>query len=96
MPKYVNMKLPLNNEAAKKTQKQAQTLRIRNEIKFLYKKKQQLNIQLYHAHIYNANIWQQTWDNIEESINHKLQQEMKIVYLIQQEKLTHMNKTQNQ
>ena len=95
MPKYASTKLPINNEAAKKTQTQAQTLRIKNEIKFLYKKKQQLNTQLYHAHIHNANIWQQTWDSIEKSINHKLQQEMKKVYLKQQEKLTHMNKIQN-
>jgi hypothetical protein len=38
---------------------------------FLYKKKQSLNIQLYHIHIHNANIWQQTW-NIDLSINQKL------------------------
>jgi hypothetical protein len=40
------MKIPTNSEAAKKTRTQAQTLRIKNEIKFLYKKKQQLNTQL--------------------------------------------------
>jgi hypothetical protein len=37
------MKIPIN-EAARKMQTQAQMLRIKNEIKFLYKKKQQLNI----------------------------------------------------
>jgi hypothetical protein len=63
-------------EAAKKTQTQAQILCIKNEIKFLYKKKQQLNTQLYHSHIHNVNIWQQTWDNNEQAIEQKLQQEM--------------------
>jgi hypothetical protein len=47
IPKYARMKITRNNEAARKTQTQAQTLRINNEIKFLYKNKQQ-------------NTWQQT------------------------------------
>jgi hypothetical protein len=58
-----------------KRQTQAQTLRIKNGIKFLYKKKQ-LNTQLNHTHMHNANTWQQTCANTEQSINHKLQQEM--------------------
>jgi hypothetical protein len=77
IPKYAQIKIPINNEAAKKTLSQTHTLRIKNEIKFLYKKKQSLNIQLYHIHIYNANIWQQIWNNIEQSINQKLQVQMK-------------------
>jgi hypothetical protein len=40
------MKAITNREAARRTQIQAQTLRIKNEIKFLYKKKQQLNTTL--------------------------------------------------
>ncbi|PNF38207.1 hypothetical protein B7P43_G13460 [Cryptotermes secundus] len=50
---------------------------------------------MYHAHIHNANIWQQTWDNIDKSINKKLQQVVEKVYLKQQEKLTQIIKTQN-
>jgi hypothetical protein len=88
------MKIPLNNEAAKKTKTQAQTLRIKNLITFLYKKKQQLNTQLYQAHIHNANIWQQTWGNIKQSVDQKLQQEMKKVYMKQQQKIANMIKTQ--
>jgi hypothetical protein len=61
VPKYAHIKIPTNNEVAKKKQTQAQTLCIKNEIKFLYKKKQQLNTQLYHIHIHNADTWQQTW-----------------------------------
>jgi hypothetical protein len=32
----------------------------------------QLNIELYYTHIQNANNWQHTWTNIEQSINQKL------------------------
>jgi hypothetical protein len=63
IPNYARINIPTYNNAAKKTQAQVQTLRIKNEIKFLYKKEQQLNIKLYHAHIHNANIWQNTWDD---------------------------------
>jgi hypothetical protein len=61
VPKYAYIKIPENNEAAKKTKTQAQTLHIKNEIKFLHKKKQQLNTKLYQTHIHNANIWQKTF-----------------------------------
>jgi hypothetical protein len=56
-----------------KIQIQAQTLQIKNEIKFLYKKKQQLNKELYYIHTQNANMWKSIWKNTEESINQKLQ-----------------------
>jgi hypothetical protein len=66
----------------------------KNEIKLLYKKKQQLNLQLYQAHINNANIWQKIWSNIEQSIEQKLKQEMEKVYTIQQQKIANMTRTQ--
>jgi hypothetical protein len=71
VPKYAYVKISTNNEA-KKTKTQAQTLHIKNEIKFLYIKNQQLNLQLYQTHIHNANIWQKMWGNIEQSIEQKL------------------------
>lgn len=69
--KYAHMKMPTNNEAAKR--KQTPNISHKAEITFLYKEKQQLNTRLYHTHIRNANTWQQTWSNTE---NQKLQQEM--------------------
>jgi hypothetical protein len=89
-PKYALIKIPTINEAAKKTKTQAQTLRIKNEIKFVYKKKQQLNVQLYQAHVSNANIWQNIWNNIEQSIEEKLKLEMEKVYKTQQQKKANM------
>lgn len=64
------IKIPKNTEAQKKTLTYALTLRIKNETKFLYKKKQQINTLLYYIH--NVNTWQQTWISIEQSINLKL------------------------
>jgi hypothetical protein len=93
IPKYAHIKIPEYNEAAIKTT-QAQVLRIQNEIKFLYIKKEHLNKQLYHIHIHNANIWQKTWNNIEEAINYKLQHEMKITHLKQQQKINNMETIQ--
>jgi hypothetical protein len=50
IPKYAHIKIPEYNNAATKTKTQAQILRIKNEIKFLYIKKEHLNKQLYHTH----------------------------------------------
>jgi hypothetical protein len=52
VPKYAHIKITITSGAAKKTQ--TQTLCIKNELKFLYKK-EQLNTQLYHTHIHNEN-----------------------------------------
>jgi hypothetical protein len=66
-------------------------MRIKNKIKFLYKKKKS-NTQLYHIHVYKPNIWQYTWNNIEKSINQKLQQEITKVHHKQQHKIHELNK----
>jgi hypothetical protein len=47
-PNYAHIEIPTPNMAAKKTQ----TLRIKSEMKFLYKKKQQLSLELYHIYTY--------------------------------------------
>jgi hypothetical protein len=49
---------------------QAETLKVKNETKFVYRKKQ-LNTALYYTHIHNANNWQHIRTNIEQSINSK-------------------------
>jgi hypothetical protein len=84
LPKYALIKLAINNETAIRTQTQTHILRIKNKIKFMYKKKQHLNVHLYHTHIYNANIWKQTWGNSKQSITQKLRLEMEKVHLKQQ------------
>jgi hypothetical protein len=90
---FARIKITTHNTAAKKkTQKQAETLRIKNENKFLYGKKQ-LNTELYHKHIQSANNWQHIWPNIEQSINQKLQREMVEIHKTQKQKIQTFSKT---
>jgi hypothetical protein len=66
IPKYarINIKAVNTSEAAKRTDKQARILRVKNEIKELYKTKVQLNKALYEEHINNANKWGNIWNSI--------------------------------
>jgi hypothetical protein len=66
------------------------------EINFLYKKKQEINKELHYTHIQNANTWKSVWNDIEQSINKKLQEEMKIIYEKQQQKICNLSKLQKQ
>jgi hypothetical protein len=78
MPKYakLNNKTYSNNSAARQTKTDAQKMRVRYEIKMLYKKKQLLNKELYKTQLLNANRWGRTWENIEQNIQEKLQLEL--------------------
>jgi hypothetical protein len=51
IPKYADIKIPNTSPAADYTSKKIRNIRIKDEIKFLHKKKQQLNKDLYHAHL---------------------------------------------
>jgi site-specific DNA-cytosine methylase len=59
---------------------------VKYEIKSLYKKKQQLNHQLYKSHLENAYKWDIYWTHIEQTINHK-PEEMKQKHLLHNQKL---------
>jgi len=50
----------------------AQTMRVRQEIKFLYMKKQKLKKKLYYLHLNAANTWGSTWYYIQDTIEAKL------------------------
>jgi len=73
VPKYANIKIPYTFPATNSTQKKKiQTIRLKDEIKFLYKK-DKLNNDLYSIHLKAAQEWGSTWyvilDPIHESIN---------------------------
>jgi hypothetical protein len=76
VPIYAAIKVTGNTKASIITKQRAQRTRIQNEIKFLYKKKQQINQELHVNHLYNANKWQNVWIHIEQNINTKLQLEI--------------------
>jgi len=60
VPTYVKLKFPNNSPTAKFTQRIAHHLRIKDKLKYLYMKKQQLNLRLYRLHLLLANIWGNT------------------------------------
>jgi hypothetical protein len=74
------VKIKGSGNATKLTQRQAQKLRIKNELKFLYIKKQHINKLLYEAHLINAQFWQNYWPIIENDINQGLNEESNIHY----------------
>jgi hypothetical protein len=53
---------------------------LKNEIKFWYIKKQQLNKVLYNLHLENGHVWKNLWTIINQSITEKVEQEMKTKY----------------
>jgi hypothetical protein len=55
-------------------------IRIKDEIKYLYTKKQQLTLQIYHLHLSLANSWKNTWPYIQHMIESKLQGEVQFKY----------------
>jgi hypothetical protein len=72
-----------------------QHLRIQNEIKFLYKKKQQLNKELYTSHLFNAKYWKNTWNHIEQCRTNKLHIEIENKIKNKNKKLDNIKKANN-
>jgi hypothetical protein len=73
-------KSPQHFPRTKATHRKAETLWIKEEIKFLYAKKQHLNLQLLHTHLLSANQWQNSWPYIQHTIKEKLEQLFKQKY----------------
>ena len=72
IPKYVNIKIANTSPASQTTAKKAQLIRIKDEVKFLYKKKEKLNQKLYKIHLQTAQEWGSTWCIIQNSIQKAL------------------------
>jgi hypothetical protein len=60
IPKYVNIIIASTSPASQTIVKKAQLMRIKDEIKFLYKKKEKLNQELYKIHLQTAQEWGST------------------------------------
>ena len=69
-------------------------MRIKDEIKFLHAKKQQLNYQIYHLHLTLANTWNNTWQYISHTIESKLQNEIQKKYQNLDKKLKRLSQAQ--
>lgn len=95
-PKYARIKFTNNSPAAIRTSIHAQILRVKNEIKLLYKKKDNLNQDLYALHLQAAREWGSLWPLIQSSIIESLNTEMTNKYLILDKKLNTLINTKNQ
>jgi hypothetical protein len=67
-PKYVKVKVSGICLQAIKTQKTAECIRIKNELKFRYKKKQNVNNKLYSIHLEAVAYWDRSCKVIEDGI----------------------------
>jgi hypothetical protein len=56
-PKYATIKCSGNLAPCTSTKLAAEKIRIKNELKFLYKKKQHLNKSVFKLHLENAKKW---------------------------------------
>jgi hypothetical protein len=94
IPKYAKLMVPNTSPAAHETRKKIHHNRIKDEIKFLYKKKQNLNIELYNAHLKAAHDWGHMWQTIMVSILEKVNHEANNKYKNIHRKLTQLTETQ--
>jgi hypothetical protein len=61
IPKYAYLKLKGTSNAVNLTKIQLTKLRVNNELKYLYIKKQNINKQSYKLHLKNAQYWHTYW-----------------------------------
>ena len=71
-PNFIKTKAPFSNHTQKQTKIKIQKLQLKDEIKFLYAKKQNINKQLLHLHLKLAHTWGKLWPYIEETLNSNL------------------------
>ena len=77
---FAKIKIPISSPAAKSTQRKTQGLRIKDEIKYLYMKKQQLNHRLYYLHLSLAKTWGNTWQYFHDTMEEKLKKQIQTKY----------------
>jgi hypothetical protein len=79
-PSYIHFKTNGKTPQDIKTTSQAIQYRITQEIKFLHKKKQNLNSQLHHIHLKCADYCNGMWQHIRDSTETKIKRKMDILY----------------
>jgi hypothetical protein len=92
IPKYVERKIPNTSPAARRTKRKTQTQRIRDEMKFLYAKKQNVNYQLYQLHLQISSSWGHITGHIFKTIDDVLNDELKLKYNPLNKKLNNLQK----
>jgi hypothetical protein len=80
--------------SAQITTRKAQITRLKDEIKFLHKKKDKLNLGIHHFHLQAAKEWDRLWDFILPSINNDLNLIMESKYKHLNQKIKKLTKSQ--
>ena len=94
-PNYINIKINANKQRDKKTTTNAVRYQINQEIKFLYRKIQNLNHQLYHIHLQCMQHCNGLWQHIQNSIDSQINDFMDKTYLKLNKKLDSLTKQTN-
>jgi hypothetical protein len=95
IPKYAKLHVPNTSQAALMTKRNIHITRIKDEIRFLHKRKHKLKEDLCNTHLEAAYEWGSLWNPIMESILATVKQEANKKYRTINEKLNLLSKTQN-
>ena len=71
-------------------------LHIKDEIKYIYKKKETLNKAIYKIHLQAALEWGSSWQLIHDSIHNEINQKFETKYKLLDSKLSRLASTQKQ
>ena len=94
VPKYATLQFPNTSPSAQITTRKAQITCLKDEIKLLHKKKDNLNLDLYHLHLQAAKEWGRLWDFILRSINNDLNLIMESKYKHLDQKIEKLTRSQ--
>jgi hypothetical protein len=94
VPKYAGIKVQITSKASHSTQAKVGAIRIKDEIKFLYRKKDLLNKKLYQIHLQAAQEWGNTWYTIRDYIHNDIIEDLNRKHNTLKQKLNRLEHTQ--
>ena len=95
-PKYAQVRIPNTSPASQNTAHKARIMRIKDELRFLHKKKETLNKELYKRHLQAAQEWGNLWYTIQNSIQQSINTDMEKKYKVMDEKIKKLTQSQSQ
>ena len=87
IPKYARVKVPNTSPASQHTAQKAKVMRVKDELKFLHKKKETLNRALYRCDLQTAQEWGTYWNCIHEYILHRVNTDTEKKYKTMDDKI---------
>ena len=90
IPKYAQINVPYTSPASKVTQRKVQLSRVKEEIKYLYMKKEKLNDSLYKTHLQAASEWGKCWHLIQDNTQNTINKKSVEIYKVLDKKLSQL------